>query len=113
MALRKPRPGEFCGPTDPVFSDNAFSGDYPTLHEYLFCARWPDGTPRATSTLSIFTDNGSMKLVVNDRDNNRSAFFSAETFRDLLDKVEAALSCESADWRIKGSQGARNMQTPF
>lgn len=113
MSIRKPRPGEYNGPVEDPFNDAAFQGDYPTVHEYLFQTQWADGSFRHTSTISVFTDNGVMKLVLNDRDNNRSAFFTAKTWRDLFDKMEAALAGETVDWRFKGGSGVDKMKTPF
>jgi len=113
MAIRKPKPGEYNGPVEDPFNDAAFAGDYPTLHEYLFQTAWADGSFRHTSTLSVFTDNGIMKVVINDRDNNRSAFFTGKTWRDIFDKLEAALAGETVDWRFKGGNSVDKMKTPF
>jgi len=113
MALRKPLPGQYNGPVEEPFHDNAFQGDFPTLHEYLTAPKYPDGTFRHTATMLVFFDGPVLKLVINDRDNNRSAFFTAPTFRDAMDKAEAALACETADWRFKGGNSVDKMKTPF
>lgn len=113
MAIRKPKPGEYNGPVEDPFKDGAFQGDWPTLYEYLFMTQWADGSFRHTSTMSVFTDNGIMKIVLNDRDNNRSAFFTGATWRDIFDKIEAALAGETVDWRFKGGSGVDKTKTPF
>lgn len=113
MALRKPKPGELLGPQDPPFVDNAFQGDYPCLTEYLFTRQWADGSHRMTSTLSIFTDNGALKLVINDRDNNRSAFISKPTWAEALEALESGLAHDSLDWKSKSQVNQAAMKTPF
>lgn len=112
MALRKPLPGQQYGPVAPMFSDEDFQRDYPNITEYLFTERWADGSMRQTSTLSVFSDNGSLKIVLNDRDNNRSAFFSAKRFLEALENMETALREETVDWKSRG-QNRQASQTPF
>lgn len=113
MALRKPVPGEFYGPPQPPFNDPEFAAKYPNLTEYLVTSRWADGSIRQTSTLSIFTDGVSLKVVLNDRDNNRSAFFCEETFDDSLAAIEAALANDRVDWKSRSANKSGGMQTPF
>jgi len=102
MPIRKPVPGEFFGVPDTPFDDEAFKGDFPNLYEYLTLTRWQDGSIRQTSTLTIFIDNRALKIVINDRDNQRSAFFNARTWGECLVKLETALSDDTVDWKSKG-----------
>lgn len=111
--LRKPKPGEICGPTDPLFVDRSFAEQFPTLNDYLTVTKWDDGRIRTTATLLIFVDNGSLKVCINDRDNSRSAFVSEATFAALLDTLEAKLTAETLDWRMKGRNGNSPGYTPF
>lgn len=113
MALNKPKPGEAFGQPSPPFRDEKFVNDYPNITEYLFTAFWQDGSPRVTSTLSVFSDNGSLKVVLNDRDNQRSAFFSEETLIDTLTAIEQALASNRVDWKSRRGGGTGQMATPF
>jgi len=113
MALQKPKPGENYGPQSPPFRDDKFAADYPNLTEYLFTDRWQDGSVRVTSTLSVFSDNGCIKFVLNDRDNNRSAFFSEETWMDTLVAIEQALASGRVDWKSRRGTTNDAMKTPF
>lgn len=112
MALRKPLPGQQYGQAAPMFDDQDFRQLYPNLYEYLFTDRWADGSVRQTSTLSVFSDNGALKVVLNDRDNNRSAFFSAKRFNEALESMETALREETVDWKSRSHTKPAG-QTPF
>lgn len=111
--LKRPVPGQMCGPADKPFSDRSFESEFPTLHEYLTVTSWGDRQPRTTSTLLLFVDNGALKCCINDRDNNRSAFVNDTTFAGLLALLESKLTEESLDWRTKGSGGAAGGKIPF
>lgn len=111
--LRKPVPGQMFGPVERPFDDSEFKARYPSIYEYLTVTRWADGSNRVTSTISVFIDNGALKLVINDRDNNRSAFFSAPTFEDTLVRMEEALTEDSADWKSRNANAAAATRTPF
>jgi len=110
--LRKPRPGEYYGAPEVPYEDVAFQGDYPNIHEYLTVERWADGSPRTTSTLTLFVSGGSLKVVLNDRDNNRSAFINDSSVVAALEKLEAQLKSESVDWKSKGSSNGAG-KPPF
>ena len=113
MPIRRPTPGSQYGPTDPPWEDNEFSTNYPTIFEYLTLNSWGPGQPRSTSTIMLFVDNGVLKLCINDRDNQRSAFFTGTTLSAALVACENALSGETADWRSKSSRNGSNGYTPF
>lgn len=111
--VKRPTFGQMNGPTEKPYDDQDFATLFPTLHQYITCTSWEDGKPRTTSTLLFFLENGVMKCCVNDRDNNRSAFFTATTFNDLLLHMETRLSEETADWKIKGNKPSNPGYTPF
>jgi len=106
--LMRPKPGEITARNDPPFADRQFAKDYPTLNEMLTATQYGDNQPRQTSTVLIFCENGVLRLCLNDRDNSRSAFFTAETISDVFHAVEDALAANRVDWRMKN-----NMRTPF
>lgn len=113
MALNKPRPGEFNGPRDEPFSDHQMASKYPTLFAYLTDRNWGDGSARLTSTILIFVENGVLRVCINDRDNNRSAFVTGVTLEDALNTVETKLCGETMEWRFKQSFNGNGSKTPF
>lgn len=108
MPLDRPKPGELTSRNDPPFVDRNFARDYPTLNEMLTATQYGDNQPRTTSTLLIFVENGILRFCLNDRDNSRSAFFTAETFSDALAAIDAALLSNRVEWRMKN-----RTSTPF
>jgi len=113
MALRKPKPGEYNGPSEEPFNDVSFREDFPTLNDYLTNRSWADGSARITSTLLVFIENDVLKVCINDRDNARSCFVSDATFTGLLEKIELGLKAESLDWRMNRSARSDGRVTPF
>jgi len=111
--IKKPRPGEYYGPPEVPFLDDDFRDRMPNLYEYLTLERWQDGSVRTTSTLTIFVSGGNLKVVLNDRDNNRSAFFNASTFDSCLTEIESQLKADRVDWKSKGSSNGTSQKTPF
>jgi hypothetical protein len=61
----------------------------------------------------IFCDNGVLRVCVNDRDNNRSVFFTADTMDGALMAAENAIATNTADWKTRGSYQKGTPQTPF
>jgi hypothetical protein len=111
--IRRPKPGERCGPVESPFNDAEFKQRYPTLAAYLVETAYEDRAPRTTSTLLIFCENGILRMCVNDRDNNRSVFFTSECVEGLLMAAENALCSQTADWRTRGNYGNNQPKTPF
>lgn len=86
-------------------SDPTMVARCPATFEFL-CVPNSDGSGRSqTATLLIFSEDGLFKACVNDRAENASCFFSAETFQELLAEVERGLATGTAEWRTskKGS----------
>jgi hypothetical protein len=71
----------------------------PTVQEFLFSSKWPDGQPRSTGTILLFTDLGQLKARVVDKDGSRVAFVSAESLERILDAIEQGLQTDHLDWR--------------
>lgn len=113
MALRKPTPGQMLGIASVPFRDEEFASRYPSIVEYLFTAKWTDGSVRVTSTISLFADNDCLKLVLNDRDNNRSVFINATTVEGALVALEEALANDTADWKSRSGGAAAQSKTPW
>lgn len=111
--LRKPKPGERTGPVEAVFNDADFKASYPHLTDHLVGTRYEDGSSRVTSTLLIFCDSSVLRVCLNDRDNNRSVFFTGETVEVALTAAENALAENSVEWRSRGQFNNPAMKTPF
>lgn len=99
MPLKKPDPIEQAV----RFFSGARTGDdwvlYPSLMEYLTEERYEDGSPRRTSTITVFAQDGQIKGSLNDRDTDRVAFATAASIEELLGVFEAKLASSSIEWR--------------
>lgn len=79
----------------------------PGLVEYLSLGRYEDGTPRQPSTITVFIESGRVKLSLNDRDVERSAYVTGEGLEDALKTMERHLVEGKADWRSWGGKKKR------
>ena len=75
----------------------------PALFEYLSGDRYPDGSPRERSTMTVFCEDAVVKLCLSDRDQGRTLWRSARTLEDALLALEGAIQDGTADWRRSGS----------
>ena len=112
MAIKKPT-GNGSGKTDLPFKRSEFADTYPTLWEWLTLDTYADGTTRLTASLTIFNQWGVLKCCVNDRDLDRSAFFTGETVESLLASVDKGLEEDSCDWRKKPGTAKSSGQPPY
>lgn len=85
----------------PTFAKGVFATQYPTLAAYMAQDQWEDKTPRLTTTLLFFVDDGTLKVCVNDREGSRHAFLSGATVDELLSELEEGLAAETVEWRAK------------
>jgi len=111
--LKRPLPGERTGPVEAAFNDADFKASYPSITDHLTELRYGDGAPRVTSTLLLFCDQGVLRVCLNDRDNNRSVFFTSESIEGALLSMENALATNTVEWRSRGQNGYQNVKTPF
>jgi len=80
----------------------------PSLTEFLALGVWPeDGGERTTGTVLLFCDGGSLKVMLNDRDQSEVAFLTVGPGESLLKALEKALSSEGTDWRQSKKPSAR------
>jgi len=84
-----------------------WSEDHPALWEFLTLTEHESGVPRATSTLTLFVDEGRLKAVLRDRDASQALFATGATVEALLGSLEAMLADPLADWRPDRKQGNR------
>jgi hypothetical protein len=83
----------------PVFVDNDFQRDFPTLYQWLTETKWDDGKQRKTTTLMLTVDDGTLKAWVHDRDGRRSAWVSGTTLDSVLEAVDGRLQDNRMEWR--------------
>lgn len=87
------------GSSTPSLVEDEFSKAYPNLHAWLSEVTWDDGSKRKPSTMLICVESGWMKCWFNDKDADRSAWFTAGSLSDLLVAVELGLENEDVPWR--------------
>lgn len=112
MSLLRKEDLEGRGGTGPrVLTDHKFASDYPILWSYLTQNKWQDGSPRQTSSLLLFADDGILKGMLRDRDAGLCLWVAGATVSGLFDALEAAVSDSKADWRqdrqLKGDTARR------
>lgn len=77
----------------------SFATEYPALFEHLTETAWPSGKARVTSTLTIFSEDGVVKLCLKDRSSLRTAWASCRTVSEAFRALEAGLEGDSLEWR--------------
>jgi len=106
MSMKKPesvatQKGQF------LARDEKFPKKMPCLWEYLSTTTWEDGGDRQTSTVTVFVEEGAFKAALNDRDQQRSLYATAETLEGAFLALEKALSGGTADWRAWHVRGKK------
>lgn len=76
---------------------------YPAVWEYLTCTRFPDGSPRATSTLLVFVEDGAVKACISDRSQEPwcSLWVSGDGLDAVLEALEGHLQEGTGEWRVR------------
>jgi hypothetical protein len=72
---------------------------HPSIWEMLTASEWPDGTPRKLSTVTVFVDEGCVKVSINDRAQGLVGFSSGASLEEALASLEAALAADRVEWR--------------
>jgi hypothetical protein len=81
---------------------------YPALWEHLSATRWPDGSPRETSSIVIVGGSGEWKGCVSDKANARVCWKACATVEGLL--LALSLACEveePRDWRAASDYSSK------
>lgn len=73
--------------------------DFPTLLEFLSLSSWPNGEERTTGTMTISCYQGRCSICLNDRDQERSQFVSADTLKDAFKAAEKIADGSGGGWR--------------
>jgi len=74
---------------------------YPAIWEYLACGRYPDGSARQRASLTVFVEDGLIKLCLSDRDCERTAWGGSDEMLDALAGLDRALQEGHVQWRRK------------
>lgn len=80
-------------------SESQFCRDYPYLFEHMTMTVWEGGGGRETSSLTLFFDEGKLKLCLHDRDAGRVAFVAAYSPEEAFRAMEEGLLAGLLDWR--------------
>jgi len=79
--------------------DGVFSTDHPFLFAHLTDLTYGDGTPRQSSTMLFFVEEGQWKACLNDRAEGLYCFFAGPSMVALIDTMEAKLATGKVEWR--------------
>jgi len=106
MALKKPLMGaERANTACRVWTpDDLYGSAFPQVCEYLTSELWEDGSPRRTSTLLTFCEQGLVKICLSDRAFNRNTFMGGQTFAEAICALEEGLARDRVDWRCASRQ---------
>jgi len=90
--------------------DAGWLSEYPALHEYLVVSTNPDGSPRRTSTLTLFAEHGSFKGFLNERQSGASLCATGDSVAATLSALEVMLEAENTPWRFSDRAKEGNRQ---
>lgn len=85
------------GPTVP--DDPRFSKAYPALWEYCTADQYPDGSKRVRSSMVLFCEDSVVKLCLNDKDQARAIWVTADTVEKAFGAADKALQTANPPWR--------------
>ncbi len=74
---------------------------WPSLYAFLYQER-DLGQPHKTGSITIFTEGGKLKAVLNDRPIRKSVFLAADSFAELWAKADMGLEAGTFDWSGAG-----------
>lgn len=87
--------------------DDPFEGVCPALYAHLTHTVWPDGKKRLASTMIVFCEQGRWKACLNAKDEELTAWVSADSFAGLWEALEVGLQQDRLDWRKAGKKFKR------
>lgn len=76
-----------------------FGENYPALWAHLTQAEWPDGSPRLTSSLLVFSEMGKIKVMLADKSAAAVCFVTGVSWEGTLTSLEGQLQEGRCDWR--------------
>jgi hypothetical protein len=111
--ITQPLPGQQYKRMTTTWADPEFESNYPTLFAYLTQTTWPDGSMRQPATLTLYSDQYCLTVILNDRANVRSAFFNEASLFGALLKIEEQLADDSVEWKQKRYGDQQKDKIPF
>lgn len=109
--LEKPANRKVAGISAELPRDVRAVKEYPLLWDHLSQRKWADGSPRQTSSLMIFEQDGVLKAMLRDKDAGLCLWVASKSLYGVLGALEAALGDPEAEWRVdrqaEGQQAKR------
>jgi len=96
---RKPEKPQGDVPSPVLVLSASCEANYPTLLEYMRTEKFGDGSPRATTTVTFFFEDGGLKACVKDRETETVTFVTGDGFEAVLATLEALLAEDRAVWK--------------
>lgn len=105
MLLRKDSQAKAVDTSSATLIDVKAQKQWPTLWSYMTQSRWDDDTPRATSGLTIFVQDGLFKVLLKENEQSLCLWAAGIGLYPALDAIEAALCTPAPDWRTDRRAG--------
>jgi hypothetical protein len=80
---------------------------FPELVEFLTLEKFADGTSRMTGSLLIFVQDGRLKVMFSDREEDLVAFRSFDSLDGLLVACNQDIKQDLLDWRKNRGGGGK------
>lgn len=98
--LERQQARKVAGVTATEVSPCDFAVKMPTVFDYLTQTRYADGSPRQTASLLLFNDQGTLKVMLRDRDAGLCCWVGGESLEGVFAALEAALCDPDHEWRV-------------
>lgn len=95
------------GPGFSRVADSQFSSTYPALYEYLCVPPDEMDLSSPTASLTVFSEDGQIKLCLNDRYTGTVCFCAGLTLTEVLQTLDGLLQSGKADWRLSKAKGKK------
>lgn len=79
--------------------DEKFMKAHPVLWQFLCATTYSDGEVRQPSILTMFCEDGAVKLCLSERDRGMTLWATAATVQAAYKALEERLTAERPDWR--------------
>jgi hypothetical protein len=99
MAMKRPAQQQLAAGAPAVSSDEEMSLLYPGIWEYMVETAWDDGKARKTSTLTVFCEDGLVKVCLSDREQDKTTWASGTSLADCLASMEVKIATGNVEWR--------------
>jgi len=91
---------------DPIKPEaDGFALNYPMVWSYMTQTTWEDGSPRKTSSLLAFLQDGVMKMMLRDQEAGLCLWVAAPGIQQGFEVMEAAIGDPRTEWRLDRKEG--------